>query len=78
VVGGALSAVFSAPDYRIERVNHGDEAWAKLASDIRRYDVLLIDHALPRLHALQLVGRLRDADFAERIIVSAHEIKFRR
>ncbi len=69
LVGDALMKVFSTAGYTAERASDGEEAWAKLSADLRRFDVLITDHEMPRLTGLQLVGRLRDANFPGRIIV---------
>jgi two-component system sensor histidine kinase and response regulator WspE len=69
LVGDALMKVFATAGYDVERASDGEEAWGKLAADLKRFDVLITDHEMPRLTGLQLVGRLRDARFPGRIIV---------
>ncbi len=69
LVGDALTKVFSTAGYSVERASDGEEAWQKVVSNLRRFDVVITDHQMPRLDGLQLVGRLRDAKFAGRIIV---------
>jgi DNA-binding response OmpR family regulator len=74
LVGDALAAVFSTAGYTVERVNSGDEAWSKLATDSQQFDVVIADHELPGLNALQLIGRMRDSQFTGRMIVHAREL----
>jgi DNA-binding response OmpR family regulator len=69
LLGDALAKLFSLPGYSLDRACDGNDAWAKLAPDLPRYDVLFVDHDLPTLTALQLVGRARDAGYQGRVIV---------
>lgn len=69
LVGDALTKVFRTAGYAVDRAANGETAWAKLATEPARFDVLVTDHHMPRLDGLGLVTRLRTAAFPGRIIV---------
>ncbi|MEY2484219.1 MAG: two-component system, chemotaxis family, chemotaxis protein CheY [Verrucomicrobiota bacterium] len=58
--------------HRIEIVNDGERALAKLAAE-PTIDLLITDHSMPRMSGLELVGRLRETGYNGKILVlSAH------
>ena len=58
--------------HKIEIVNDGEQALAKLAAD-PTIDLLITDHSMPRMSGLDLVRRLRETGYNEKILVlSAH------
>lgn len=69
LIGDALTKLFRTAGYAVERADDGESAWAKLAENPARFDVLVTDHQMPRLDGLGLVARLREAAFPGRIIV---------
>jgi CheY-like chemotaxis protein len=58
--------------HKIEIVNDGEQALAKLAAD-PTIDLLITDHTMPRMSGLELVRRLREMGYNGKILVlSAH------
>lgn len=74
LVGEALVKVFSTAGYRVEHATDGESAWAKLAPNPARFQVVITDHAMPRLDGLGLVQRLRSAQYPGRILVYSASI----
>lgn len=72
-VAHALAFALSTPGRRLTLAFNGDEALAKLSDPSRRFDILIIDHKMPRMSGIDLVRRLRTEKFAGKIVVlSAH------
>lgn len=69
LVGAALVKVFSTAGYRVERALDGESAWAMLAPNPARFQVVITDHVVPPLGGLGLVQHLRAAAFPGRILV---------
>ena len=74
-VAHALAFALSNPARKLTLAFSADEALAKVTegdcSD--SFDVVIVDHKLPKMSGLQLVRQLRAEDFAGKIIVlSAH------
>jgi CheY-like chemotaxis protein len=58
--------------HRIEIVNDGERALAKLAAE-PTIDLLITDHTMPRMSGLELVTRLRSTPYQGKVLVlSAH------
>ena len=78
-VSQALRCVLDQAGYVVECVADGQQALDRIIADLTFFDLLIIDHQMPRLSGLALVGHLRKASFPGRIIVqgsalSAEEI----
>lgn len=73
-VGEALAQLFETAGYAIIRASDGERAWALISADADRFNVLITDHALPRLSGLELVQRVRALPFAGRIIVHSAKL----
>ena len=59
--------------HKVEIVNDGAEALARLILEPHAFDLLITDNNMPRMTGLELVKRLRDASFRGKILVlSAH------
>lgn len=72
-VAHAVSFALSTPDRQLTLAFDGDEALAKIAQHSVRFDVVIIDHKLPRVSGVELVQQLRAGNFGGKIIVlSAH------
>ena len=69
LVGEALVKVFTTAGYQVVHVDNGRAAWEKISSEPKRYHVVITDHSMPEFDGLQLVQRLRQTNFAGRIIV---------
>jgi CheY-like chemotaxis protein len=58
--------------HTVEAVNDGEQALAKLATN-PTINLLITDHSMPRMSGLELVRRLRETGYNEKILVlSAH------
>ena len=72
-VAHALAFALSTPGRRLTLAFSGDEALAKIAEPSRHFDILIIDHKMPRMSGIDLVRRLRSENFRGKIVVlSAH------
>ena len=52
-----LANLFRGAGYRVTCASHGEGAWDALCAD--RFDVLVADHAMPKITGLDLIRRLR-------------------
>jgi CheY-like chemotaxis protein len=68
--------IFERAGYACECVNDGREAYELLASNPRRYDVVITDHEMPRIDGLELVRLLREAAIPVEIIVVSGSLQF--
>ena len=73
-VGEALVHLFQTAGYAIDRAKDGLGAWEMISANVARFNVLITDHALPRLSGLELVQRVRDLAFVGRIIVHTDQL----
>ena len=72
-VAHALAFALSNPDRKLTLAFSADEALAKVSDHSDSFDLVIIDHKMPKMSGLQLVQHLRAASFGGRIIVlSAH------
>ena len=72
-VGHALAFALSHPDRKLTLAFSADEALAKVTDHSESFDVAIIDHKMPEVSGIELVQRLRAANFDGKIIVlSAH------
>ncbi|MGH8100293.1 MAG: response regulator [Chthoniobacterales bacterium] len=72
-VAHAVSFALSNPARKLTLAYDGAEALAKIAQHSAPFDVVIIDHKMPRLSGIELVQHLRAGNFGGKIIVlSAH------
>ena len=72
-VAHALAFALSNPDRQLTLAFDGDEALSKIAEHSAPFDVVIIDHKMPRVSGIEFVRQLRAANFGGKIIVlSAH------
>ena len=72
-VAHALSFALSTPARQLTLAFDGDEALAKIAEHSAPFDVVIIDHKMPKVSGIELVQQLRAGNFSGKIIVlSAH------
>jgi DNA-binding response OmpR family regulator len=72
-VAHALAFALSHPDRKLTLASSADEALAKVTDHPEPFDVVIIDHKMPKVSGIELVQRLRATNFDGKIIVlSAH------
>jgi DNA-binding response OmpR family regulator len=72
-VAHALAFALSTSERKLTLASSADEALAKVTDDSEPFDVVIVDHKMPKVSGLELVQRLRAAQFGGKIIVlSAH------
>jgi two-component system, NtrC family, nitrogen regulation response regulator GlnG len=72
-VAHALAFALSNPDRKLTLAFSADEALAKVNDRSQSFDIVIIDHKMPKMSGMELVQRLREVNFDGRIIVlSAH------
>ena len=72
-VAHALAFALSHPTRKLTLAFSADEALAKVTDHSEPFDVVIIDHKMPKVSGIELVQRLRAANFDGKIIVlSAH------
>jgi DNA-binding response OmpR family regulator len=72
-VAHALAFALSNPARKLTLAFSADEALAKVTDHSEPFDVVIIDHKMPKVSGIELVQRLRAANFGGKIIVlSAH------
>lgn len=72
-VAHALAFALSNPNRNLTLAFSADEALAKVHDKSASFDVVIIDHKMPKMSGMELVQRLRAVNFDGRIIVlSAH------
>jgi CheY-like chemotaxis protein len=59
----------SRAGYDVESAANGEAAWEKIGRDIDAFDLVITDCQMPLLNGVELVKRLRERNFAGRIIV---------
>jgi CheY-like chemotaxis protein len=64
-----LKFVLENEGHHVECVDDGRAALGRSVADLRSFDLVITDHHMPFLSGLQLVEKLREAKFLERIIV---------
>ena len=72
-VAHALAFALSSSERKLTLAFSADEALAKVTDHSEPFDVVIIDHKMPKVSGIELVQRLRAANFDGKIIVlSAH------
>ena len=72
-VAHAVAFALSHPDRKLTLAFSADEALAKVTDHSEPFDVVIVDHKMPKVSGIELVQRLRAANFDGKIIVlSAH------
>ena len=71
IIGESIAYVLEAPHRKIVIAKDGQEALALAAKE--KFDVVITDHRMPRSGGLELVRKLREREYAGKIVVlSAH------
>jgi DNA-binding response OmpR family regulator len=72
-VAHALAFALSSPARKLTLASSAEEALVKVSNHSEAFDVVIVDHKMPRVSGVELVQRLRAANFTGKIIVlSAH------
>ncbi|CAN5781496.1 response regulator transcription factor [soil metagenome] len=67
VISESIATVLEAPHRKIVVAKDGQEALAFAAKE--EFDVVITDHRMPRSGGLELVRKLRQSDFAGKVVV---------
>ena len=62
-VAQILAVILGGPMAKVSRAGDGWEALIKVGATARPFDVIITDHRMPRMGGLELVRRLRAAEF---------------
>ena len=68
-IGDILVRLLARQGHAARHARDGREAWDILSRDLGAFDLVVTDHHMPALGGADLVGLLRQARFAGRIIV---------
>jgi DNA-binding response OmpR family regulator len=69
----SMRFIFAGAQYDVTGVETANDALAKIDADPERYDVVIIDHKMPRVTGVDLVYEIRKRPYAGKIMVlSAH------
>jgi two-component system sensor histidine kinase RpfC len=68
-----LRCVLERAGHRVESVDNGNVAFQRAISE--SFDLVITDHEMPGLSGLELVGRLRGADFRGKIVVHSSVLR---
>jgi DNA-binding response OmpR family regulator len=72
-VAHALAFALSSSERKLTLAFSADDALAKVSNNSEPFDVVIIDHKMPRVSGIELVQRLRAVQFGGKIVVlSAH------
>lgn len=74
LLADVLQRLFSTAGHEVEHMTDGSEAWDKLSKNISYFDVLITGHHMPGLNGVELVERLRKANYPGRIVVHSSAI----
>jgi len=69
LVAQTVMAILRRGGHEVRHIDDGAAAWKHLAEEAAAYQLLVIDVNLPGLSGLELVTRLRERNFAGRILV---------
>jgi len=69
----SMPFIFASPFYQVTSATDGDDALAKLETNLNGYDVIIVDQKMPRVSGVELVQGMRERGITGRIVVlSAH------
>src|SRR2546421_5284464 len=68
-VAHMIAMVLGGPAAKVVRAANGWEALIKIGATARPFDVVITDHRMPRVTGLELVRRLKQKNFAGKILV---------
>jgi len=68
-VGHMIAMVLGGPAAKVTTARNGWEALIKIGANTKPFDIVITDHRMPRMTGLQLVRRLREQNFAGKILV---------
>ena len=72
-VAHALAFALGNPERKLTLAFSADEALAKVSNHSEPFDVVIVDHKMPKVSGIEFVQRLRAVQFGGKIIVlSAH------
>lgn len=72
-VNYSIRAALSGPERLLAAARDGEDALEQIQAKEPPFDLIVIDHKMPRVNGLELVRRLREVSFGGKIIVlSAH------
>ena len=72
-VGHALAFALSNPARQLTLAVSADEALARVTDHSQPFDVVIIDHKMPKVSGIELIRRLHGVNFGGKILVlSAH------
>jgi len=72
-VAHVIGMMLGGPAAKLTMARNGWEALVKIGVATKPFDVVITDHRMPRMTGLELVRRLREKNFAGKILVlSAH------
>lgn len=69
-----ITHVLGREGHDVECTDNGAKAWAQLADDPGKYDLLITDHHMPLVNGLELVRRARSIGFSGKIVVFSSEL----
>ena len=64
-----IAMVVGGPTAKLATASNGWEALMRIGASSRPFDLVITDHRMPRMGGLQLVQRLRQKNFAGKILV---------
>jgi DNA-binding response OmpR family regulator len=70
-VAHALAFALSNPARKLTLALNGHEALARVSEHREPFDVVIVDHKMPKMSGIQLVRQLRAENFGGKIIVLA-------
>ena len=68
----SLSYIFEGPRYELTGVESAQAALA--GPDVHRYDVIIVDHKMPQLTGVELVGEIRKRGVSGKIMVLSAQL----
>ena len=72
-VNFSIHTALGGPARSLASASDGEDALAQIQASEKPFDLIIIDHKMPRVDGLEFVRRLRETRFAGKIIVlSAH------
>ena len=64
-----IAVMLGGPASKVSRAANGWQALIKIGASTKPFDVIITDHRMPRMTGLQFVSRLREMEFAGKILV---------